>query len=314
MEEDFTGLETEAVNPRTADLDRLSGLELASRLHAENYGVAEAVASALPLIALVIEESARRLRKGGRLLYVGAGTSGRLAVLDASECPPTFGVSRELVVALIAGGEQAVTHSIEGAEDDAGSGARDIGRLAVGHRDVVVGIAASGRTPYVIGALDAARAAGAYTAALANVSRPELAGHADVNISIVTGAEPVTGSTRMKAGTAQKMALNLISTGVMVRLGKTYGNLMVDVMATNLKLRDRATRIVMQATGFRRGKAEELLIGAEGSAKAAIVMGLLRLNKQEAEQRLASCQGSVGKALESETTGIERDRGKQRRP
>jgi N-acetylmuramic acid 6-phosphate etherase len=281
-------------------MDRLSVEELARVLHAENYFVAEAVERALPQIAQAIAVIAERLRGGGRLFYIGAGTSGRLGVLDASECPPTFGVSPEMVQGIIAGGDTALRNSIEGAEDEPETGAADLRERGVSDRDVVVGIAASGRTPYVLGALREARAVGAYAIAVVNTRPAEMEAAADLSITAVTGPEVLTGSTRLKAGTAQKMILNLLSTGAMVRLGKTYGNLMVDVQATNEKLRDRATRIVMTAAGVEREAAQDALERADGRAKTAIVMLRLQVSLEEAASRLAEAEGFVRKAVGEE--------------
>ena len=293
----FARLETEAINPRTGNLDALSAPDLVAALHAENFDTADAVQKTLPEIARVVEILAQRLESGGRLFYVGAGTSGRLGVLDASECPPTFGVSPDLVQGIIAGGMAALTRSIEGAEDSPETGANDLRERGVTARDAVIGIAASGRTPYVIGALDAARALGAAVFAVTNVSHSELALHAEITIAAVTGPEPLTGSTRLKAGTAQKMVLNLLTTATMICLGKVYGNLMVDVCATNKKLRDRAARIVMTAAGADRNAAETALIEAQGRVKIAIVMLVRNLSAPEAQGRLNAANGWVRAAL-----------------
>lgn len=296
--ENLGSLETEQRNPRTTELDRLQGFELVSALHAENFAVAEAVAHALPEIAVAVEQIRERLQAGGRLFYVGAGTSGRLGVLDASECPPTFGVPRELVQGVIAGGERALTTSIEGAEDSPEQGAEDLKARGVTALDVVCGIAASGRTPYVMGALDYAKRVGAYTVAVVNVSSSRMATLADVTLCAVTGAEAVTGSTRLKAGTAQKMILNLLTTAVMVRLGKVYGNLMVDVRATNFKLKDRALRIVVTATGSTTEQAESALQESEGEVKTAIVMLTAQVDVVTARRRLLEANGWVRVALD----------------
>lgn len=291
-------LETEAINPRTLLLDMLPTDALVQTLHQENYVPADAVGAVLPVIACVVDIIAERMARGGRLFYVGAGTSGRLGVLDASECPPTFGVAPEQVQGIIAGGVTALTTSIEGAEDDPQIGAQDVGARNVGANDVVVGIAASGRTPYVIGALDAARQAGAVAVALVNVTQSEMAGHADYTIAAVTGAESLTGSTRLKAGTAQKLVLNLLTTAAMVRLGKVYGNLMVDVRATNVKLRDRAVRIVMAASGTDPARAQAALASSNWRCKTAIVMLKRNVNAAYATQLLADADGWVRAALE----------------
>jgi N-acetylmuramic acid 6-phosphate etherase len=297
--EDFGLLETETRNPNAVALDSLSVSELVAALHSENVTVAEAVQRVLPQIAQAVEIIAERLESGGRLLYVGAGTSGRLGVLDASECPPTFGVSPDKVQGIIAGGKRALTRSIEGAEDSPEEGASDLAARCVGGRDVVCGIAASGRTPYVIGALEEARRRGAATLAVTNVSNPRVGKYADITIAAVTGAEPLAGSTRLKAGTAQKMILNLLTTATMVRLGKVYGNLMVDVRATNVKLRDRATRIVMAAANVEREVAEETLQRAGGEVKTAIVMLLCKVEESEARERLKRSNGRTRSAIEA---------------
>ena len=296
--EELGSLQTEAPNPNTTELDALSPSDLARVLHAENYSVAKAVESVLPQITQALDAIAIRLRAGGRMYYIGAGTSGRLGVLDASECPPTFGVSPDLIQGIIAGGDHALRNSIEGAEDDPATGVTEIGARGVGPKDVVVGIAASGRTPYVIGALEAAGKAGAFTIAVTNVRPAAMDSIADVTIAAVTGAEPITGSTRLKAGTAQKMILNLLSTGAMVLLGKTYGNLMVDVKATNAKLRDRAQRIVMAAAGVDRSTALSALEKCDWHAKTAIVSILRGVNPAVAGKWLAESDGFVRRALE----------------
>ena len=290
-------LETEARNPHTMELDRLPTLALVETLHAENAAVLDAVSAVLPLVAQVIDIVAERMERGGRLFYIGAGTSGRLGVLDASECPPTFGVAPDRVQGIIAGGLTALTTSIEGAEDSPQIGAEDLQARSVGTNDVVVGIAASGRTPYVIGALEAARQAGAFTVALVNVSQAEMAAHADVSLAAVTGPEALTGSTRLKAGTAQKLILNLLTTATMVRLGKVYGNLMVDVRATNVKLRDRAIRIVMAAADAPRTDAAAALEQADWRCKTAIVMLKRHVHALEATRLLDASNGWVRAAL-----------------
>ena len=290
-------LQTEACNPNTTDLDTLSVEELARVLHTENFVPAQAVEAALPTIARSIEVIADRLAAGGRLFYIGAGTSGRLGVLDASECPPTFGVEPDMVQGIIAGGDSALRSSIEGVEDSRDEGAKDLRDRGLTSGDVVVGIAASGRTPYVMGALDEARLVGAFTIAVVNTQPAELEAYADITISALTGPEPLTGSTRLKAGTAQKMVLNLLSTGAMVRLGKTYGNLMVDVRAANEKLRERAIRIVTEATGCKLAIAESALEEAEWHAKTAIVMISCEVSAAEAKSLLERTCGSVRRAL-----------------
>ncbi len=290
-------LQTESRNAKTAEMDTLAVDELVRLLHAENYEPARAVENALPEIVRAVELVLERLEAGGRLFYVGAGTSGRIGVLDASECPPTFGVDPELVRGIIAGGDFALRNSVEGAEDDTQAGIRDLISRGARPEDAVIGIAASGRTPYVIGALDAARKAGALTIALVNVEPSEMEGHAELTIAAITGPEPLTGSTRLKAGTAQKMALNLISTAVMVRLGKTYGNLMVDVCATNVKLKDRAIRIVSEGAQVGREEAIAALELAGWHAKTAMVALKLGVNADRARSLLDQAGGHVRRAL-----------------
>lgn len=289
---------TETPNPTTADIDRLSTLDMLRAMNDEDERVARAVAAELANVALAIDQIAERMRRGGRLIYLGAGTSGRLGVLDAAECPPTFNISPDQVVAVIAGGEPAITHSVEGAEDDEVAGMRDISALNVAGNDSVIGIAASGRTPYVIGGMKEAKQRGAFVASLACNRPSPIEEWADVSIAPLVGPEVIAGSTRLKAGTAQKMVLNMISTGVMVRLGKTYGHWMVDVQATNAKLRDRARRIVEQVCHISRAEAALLLEQCGGEVKTAIVAGLAHLSPQGARQRLRAANGSVRAALE----------------
>lgn len=297
--QDLSRLETEQPNPRTIDLDSLGPLDLVKRLHRENHTVAASVDYAVPAIAEAVEQILTRVKRGGRLVYIGAGTSGRLGVLDASECPPTFGVEPELVQGIIAGGNQALTTSVEGAEDIEEEGARALVEYGLKPEDSVIGIASSGRTPYVKGALRYARDKGAYAVALVNVSSSEIEKEADLVIRAVTGPEPITGSTRLKAGTAQKMILNLITNSLMVRLGKVYGNLMIDLRATNTKLKDRARRIVMKAAAVDEARAAELLAEAGGSSKVAIVMQLKQVGSDEARALLKKNDDQIRKALES---------------
>ncbi len=293
---------TEARNPATEQIDTLSTLEMVRLINAEDARVAEAVAVELPQIAAAIDAIAERMRRGGRLIYIGAGTSGRLGVLDASECPPTFGTPPELVVALIAGGTRAITEAVEGAEDDAEAGAREIAALEVGPQDSVVGIAASGRTPYVIGGMAEARWRGALVISLATNHPAPLEELAAIAIAPLVGPEVIAGSTRLKSGTAQKMVLNMLSTGVMIRLGKTFSNLMVDVQPTNAKLRARARRIVAQA-GESAGRpiseeeAGAMLEACGGEVKTAIVALLAQVTPEEARARLAAAGGVVRGAL-----------------
>lgn len=296
---DLTSLTTEARHPRTEALDAMSTLELVTVMNDEDRTVADAVRAALPRIAEVVDAVAERLRKGGRLFYCGAGTSGRLGVLDAAECPPTFSAPPDCVIGLIAGGPAAFAQSIEGAEDSDVQGAADLRARDVGAKDVVVGIAASGRTPYVLGALRAAAAAGALTAAIVCNPGSPVAAAAALPIELATGPEVLTGSTRLKAGTATKMVLNMLSTGAFVRLGKTYGNLMVDLQATNRKLVARSARIVAQATGCDQATAERTLAACDGEAKVAIVVLAHRVDPPTARTVLLTHDGSVRRALEA---------------
>jgi N-acetylmuramic acid 6-phosphate etherase len=267
------------------------------RINAEDQRVAHAVAVELPQIAQVVDAITDRMRAGGRLIYVGAGTSGRLGVLDASEMPPTFSTHPDQVIAIIAGGDHAIRHSVEGAEDDAEQGKRDLARVNVNECDAVVGLAASGRTPYVISALIEANARGALTISVACNRPAPIQDVAQINIAPLVGPEVIAGSTRLKSGTAQKLVLNKISTGVMIRLGKTFGNLMVDVQATNIKLRDRARRIVATAARIAEDEAEQLLARADGEVKTAIVIALARVSADDARRRLRDAGGSVRGAL-----------------
>ena len=289
---------TERRNPRTTEIDLASPAEIVALLAAEDRTVPEAVATQAEAIARAIVLAEETFRGGGRLLYVGAGTSGRLGVLDAAECPPTFGTDPAMVQGLIAGGERAMFRAQEGAEDSPDGGARDVDAHDVGPRDLVIGIAASGTTPYVRGALVRARERGARTAIVAcSPPPPETLAAADLAIVPITGPEPVTGSTRMKAGTATKLVLNMITTGAMIRLGKTYGNLMVDLMATNAKLKDRSERIVMEVCGVGRDEARGVVERAGGRVKTAIVMQKLGVDRAEAERRLEEKGGVIRRLL-----------------
>ena len=289
---------TEQRNPRTADIDLASPLEIVDLMNAEDRTVADAVASQRERIAEAVAEAEATFRRGGRLFYAGAGTSGRLGVLDASECPPTFGVDFDLVQGMIAGGEAAMFRAQEGAEDSPDGGARDVDARGVRAGDFVIGIAASGTTPYVRGVLARARALGASTAIVACSPPPaETLAHVDIPIVTVTGPEVLTGSTRLKAGTATKMVLNTITTGAMIRVGKAYGNLMVDLRATNVKLVDRSQRIVMEVCGVERDEARTLIDDAGGSVKLAIVMGKLGLGRDAAERALAEGGGVIRRVV-----------------
>ena len=290
--------ETERRNPRTAEIDLADPLEIVDLINAEDRSVPYAVAGQRVAIARAIEIAEQSFRSGGRLIYVGAGTSGRLGVLDASEIPPTFGAPPELVQGIIAGGPPALTRSQEGAEDVVENGAREIDAREVGPHDFVIGIAASGTTPYVRAALVRARERGARTGILSCSNIPaDFSAAVDVVILPIVGPEVVTGSTRMKAGTATKLVLNTITTGAMIRLGKTFGNLMVDLRATNDKLRDRSERIVMEVCGVTRDAARETLSAAGGSVKLGIVMQKLGVSREDAEQALDKAGGVIRKVL-----------------
>ncbi|HST26035.1 MAG TPA: N-acetylmuramic acid 6-phosphate etherase [Gaiellaceae bacterium] len=290
---------TEARSAETRDLDLRSTEELVEVMNRQDAAVPAAVASSAADIAAVIETVVDRLQAGGRLVYVGAGSSGRLAAVDASECESTFSAAPGQVVALLAGADAPSPFEQEAAEDDAEAGRRDVHALGVGATDAVLGISASGRTPYVVGAMEAAAAAGAATACLVCAPGSQLAGLVEREIAVVVGPELLAGSTRLKAGTAQKLVLNMISTISMVRLGKTFDNLMVDVHTSNEKLRARARRIVMTATGASSEQADEALAAADGSAKVAIVMLLAGVDVGAARSRLAAAGGNIRQALES---------------
>ncbi len=290
-------LTTEATNPASADLDRLSTLELVRLINSEDEKIAAAVADQAGPIAASIDVIAARLAAGGRLFYLGAGTSGRLGVLDASECPPTFSTDPSQVVGLIAGGDEALRNAIEGAEDSASLAVDELRKLGLSDRDIVVGIAASGTTPYVLGALDEARAIGAAAIGLTCNQHAPIEQHADITIAVVVGPEILAGSTRMKAGTATKMVLNMLTTGAMVRLGKTYGNLMVDLRASNEKLIGRSLRMLQQLTGLSDTDARERLEACDGELKTAIVSQRLGIDAGAARQRLADAEGRLRGAL-----------------
>jgi N-acetylmuramic acid 6-phosphate etherase len=289
---------TERRNPRTVDIDLASPLEIVDLINAEDRVVMDAVASQREPIARAIAAIESAFRAGRRLLYVGAGTSGRLGVLDASECPPTFGTDPHMVVGIIAGGDHALRNPIEGAEDDPDAGAAQMEAHAVAAGDVVVGIAASGTTPYVRGALQRAKALGATTGLIA-CSEPPAAMRevADLLVLPIVGPEVLTGSTRLKAGTATKLVCNLLTTGAMIRVGKSYGNLMVDLRATNVKLQDRAERIVCEVTGLDRAGARALLAQAEGRVKRALVMHTLGVDAAAADARLDAAGGVIRKVV-----------------
>jgi N-acetylmuramic acid 6-phosphate etherase len=297
MEEQLSALLTERRNPATTAIDRAPTLEMLRILNDEDKKVALAVEAALPQIALALDAIVARLRDGGRLFYTGAGTSGRLGVLDASECPPTYNVSPDLVQGFIAGGDSALRKAVEGAEDSAELGAAEMMARGFTGKDVLCGIAASGRTPYVMGALEKARSLSAATVTIACTPGARISALADFPIEVLTGPEPITGSTRMKAGTATKLVLNMLSTGTMVRLGYVYGNLMVNVQPTNEKLVDRAARIIMEAAGVDRESAEAALEASGKVVRTAIVMARLKVSREEAEARLARAGNRVADAI-----------------
>lgn len=297
----IAALTTEALNPMTLALDEMAPAEMLRVMNLEDQRVAVAVAQAIPQIAQAVELAASALKGGGRLVYIGAGTSGRLGVLDASECPPTFGTDPGRVVGLIAGGRSAMFSSIEGAEDSPQLAVEDLRRIGLSGADLVVGIAASGRTPYVLGGLAHARAVGAPTVAISSNLGAEATLLADVGIEVDAGPEVLAGSTRLKAGTAQKLVLNMISTASMVRIGKVYGNLMVDLRPQNEKLSDRAVRIVRAATDCDDRSAREALHEAGFHAKTAIVALLCGVDAETARERLASADGFVRAAIADET-------------
>ncbi|MCK1821086.1 N-acetylmuramic acid 6-phosphate etherase [Streptomyces sp. XM83C] len=299
----LSALTTEAFRPDLADIDRLPTLDIARLMNAEDTRVPAAVAARLPEIAAAIDAVAERMARGGRLIYAGAGTAGRLGVLDASECPPTFNTDPERVVGVIAGGPKAMLVSVEGAEDDPALARADLDALRLAPDDTVIGVSASGRTPYAVAAVTHARAAGALTVGLACNEGSALAAAADHGIEIVTGPELVSGSTRLKAGTAQKLVLNMISTITMIRLGKTYGNLMVDVRASNDKLRARSRRIVAQATGAGEAEVEAALAATGGEVKNAVLVLLAGVDGPTARRLLTETGGHLRKALEAAGAG-----------
>ncbi|MBO1519908.1 N-acetylmuramic acid 6-phosphate etherase [Oceanisphaera pacifica] len=294
---DLAKLASEGRNPDTLDIDRQSTLEMLTTINNQDKQVPAAIAKVLPAIAAAVDSIVTAFQQGGRLIYMGAGTSGRLGVLDASECPPTFSVPPDMVIALIAGGKEAMFRAQEGAEDNQQLGADDLAALTLTNKDIVVGIAASGRTPYVLGGLAYARKVGATTVALACNSGSAIGLAADIAIEPQVGPEVITGSTRLKSGTAQKLVLNMLSTASMIRIGKVYQNLMVDLNASNLKLEARALRIVMQATEASEAQAIAALKAADNQVKLAILMLLSGLDKDTATAQLAQHQGGLNAAL-----------------
>lgn len=302
--EQLAALQTEGINPRTVEIDRASAREIVDMLHAEDRLVADAVGEVLDDVAAAVELVHAAFVAGGRLIYMGAGTSGRLGVVDASEMPPTYGTHPDMVQGLIAGGQGAMFHAVEGAEDRPDLAESDLRALHLAPNDVVCGLTASGRTPYVVGALAYARSLGCPTILVSTNAKPlvlPLCPHADVYICPVVGQEPITGSTRMKSGTAQKMVLNMISTASMVRIGKTYGNVMVDLQLTNAKLVERARKIVMTLGGVSYDDASRLLDTADGHVKTALVMAAHNCSREIAAERLAAANGFVRLAMETTT-------------
>lgn len=295
---DLSRLTTEARNPNTMNLDKMSTLEIATAMNEEDKNVVSAVKQVLPEIATAIMWATESLASEGRIIYIGAGTSGRLGVLDAVECPPTFGVSPEMVVGLIAGGSSAFVKAVEGAEDSLTLCEEELKKINLQKNDIVIGLAASGRTPYVIGGLRYANQMGCKTVAIACNKNSEIGAEARLAIEPTPGPEVLTGSTRLKAGTAQKMILNMISTGSMVGIGKAYENLMVDVKQSNEKLIVRAQNITMTATGCTREEAKNALNQADGHVKTAIVMILLHCDADAAKQKLAQAKGKIHQALQ----------------
>ena len=292
-------LTTESRNENTYDIDRVSTIEMVKKINNEDKKVAEAVEKELPQIAEAIDGIVERMHKGGRLIYIGAGTSGRLGILDASECPPTYGVSEELVQGVIAGGQEAIFRAKEGAEDSRELAIEDLKGRKLTENDTVVGLAASGRTPYVIGGLEYANEVGALTVAVTCNADSAVSKAAKILIAPVVGPEVVTGSTRLKSGTAQKLVLNMLSTGSMIKLGKVYGNLMVDVRSTNEKLVERAKKIVSEATGVTINEATEVLNETEFDVKLAIFMILSKLGKEESKLKLEESKGYIADALKN---------------
>ena len=288
---------TEQRNPNSMHVDSLSALEIVQLMNEEDKQVPLAIEKSLPQIAQAVECIVAAFQQGGRLVYIGAGTSGRLGVLDASECPPTFGVSPEMVKGIIAGGERALRHPIEGAEDSKEQAVIDLQTIQFSSKDVLVGIAASGRTPYVIGALEYAKSLGSVTVSIASNPNSAMANIVDIAIDTVVGPEVLTGSSRLKSGTAQKLVLNMLTTASMILMGKCYQNLMVDVQASNEKLKARAIRIVTQATDCDKALAEETLKQADQNAKLAIMMILSGLDRAQAEALLEKHQGKLQHAL-----------------
>ena len=290
-------LDTERRNINTMNLDELSAVEIIEKINQEDEKIADCVKPAIPEIGKAVEFAVKSIKRGGRLIYIGAGTSGRLGILDASECPPTYGVPFDMVIGIMAGGDKAMRKAVEGAEDSKELAVNDLKELELSEKDTLVGLAASGRTPYVIGGLEYAKSLGAKTVAVSCVRNARISELADAPIEVVVGAEAVTGSTRMKAGTAQKMVLNMISTTTMVKIGKVYQNLMVDVAATNEKLRVRALNIVSEATGIDKENSKKLLEESGYDVKVAIVMGLAGVDALKARKTLSDNELNVSATI-----------------
>ena len=295
----LTGLVSESQNPATLDIDLLDSLGVVTRINDQDQQVADAIQAILPEIAEAVDVIVDAVKDGGRLVYIGAGTSGRMGVIDAVECVPTFSVSDDLVVALMAGGESAMFRAKEGIEDDPEAGAADLKAIDYSDKDILVGIAASGRTPYVIGAMQYANSIGSRCVALSCNPDAEIAKHAAISLLPIVGPEALSGSTRMKSGTAQKLVLNMLSTATMIRLGKSYHNLMVDLKATNEKLYARGTRMVMEITGAEQARAEMVLKQANLKVKTAVYMVLADCTVDEANMRLEQADGFLRAALEA---------------
>lgn len=299
---ELSSMKTEARNRETLNLDQMSIGEILTQMNKEDHGVPVSIKAILPEIEQAVELIVASFKQGGRLIYAGAGTSGRLGVLDAAECVPTFGVSPEMVIGLIAGGEKAMVNAVEGAEDSLILAVEDLKKLNLNERDTVVGIAASGRTPYVIGALEYAKEVKASTVSLSCNSNAAISPYAEVALEVETGPEVLTGSTRLKAGTAQKLVLNMLSTTSMIGIGKVYQNLMVDVQATNEKLVERSKRIIMEATGVAYDVAEKVFEEADHHVKTAIVMLLTNQSKEAAKELLEQADGFVGRVVENQAS------------
>ncbi len=303
MDIEIEKLQTEHSNPCSINIDTMNTLDILEIINEEDQKIATAVKPALNILAKFIDHAVEKLKDGGRLFYIGAGTSGRLGILDASECPPTYGVSKEMIQGIIAGGKTAIIDAVEGAEDNLEQGKLDLIDVNLSSNDVVVGITASGRTPYVLGALEYANSIGACTASICCVSNGKISSLSKYPIEVVTGPEVIAGSTRMKAGTAQKMILNMISTSIMIKMGKVYGNLMIDVKPTNLKLKERAKGILVKCLKCSYEDAELMLEQADYNVKLALCMGTTKLNKEKCINLLKEADGNISKAIQFASKG-----------